>query len=50
MTLESWVKNSWLERQASDAEEIGRLLVRVVLIYGALALEPQARVPSCNWS
>ena len=26
MTLESWVKNSWLERQASDAEEIGRLL------------------------
>jgi hypothetical protein len=26
MTLEIWVKNSWLERQASDAEEIGRLL------------------------
>jgi hypothetical protein len=26
MTLESWVKNSWLERQASDAEEIRRLL------------------------
>jgi hypothetical protein len=24
MSLESWVKNSWLERRASDAVEIGR--------------------------
>lgn len=26
MTLENWVKNIWLEKRASDAEEIGRLL------------------------
>jgi hypothetical protein len=26
MTLENWVKNSWLEKRASDCEEIGRLL------------------------
>lgn len=26
MTLEAWVKNIWLERRASDREEIGRLL------------------------
>lgn len=26
MTLENWVKNSWLEHQPSDAAEIGRLL------------------------
>lgn len=26
MTLENWVKNSWLEKRASDREEIGRLL------------------------
>ena len=26
MTLENWVKNSWLEQQPSDAAEIGRLL------------------------
>jgi len=26
MTLETWVKNSWLERRASDREEIDRLL------------------------
>jgi len=26
MTLENWVKNTWLEKRASDAEEIGRLL------------------------
>jgi len=24
MTLENWVKNSWLEKRASDREEIGR--------------------------
>src|SRR5215471_15769640 len=27
MTLETWVKNIWLEKRASDREEIGRLLV-----------------------
>jgi len=26
MTLESWVKNIWLEKRDSDCEEIGRLL------------------------
>ena len=26
MTLENWVRNSWLEKRASDAAEIGRLL------------------------
>jgi hypothetical protein len=26
MSFESWVKNSWLERLQSDAEEIARLL------------------------
>jgi len=26
MTLENWVKNSWLEKRASDRQEIGRLL------------------------
>jgi len=26
MTLENWVKNSWLEKRDSDREEIGRLL------------------------
>ena len=26
MTLENWVKNSWLEKRTSDREEIGRLL------------------------
>jgi hypothetical protein len=26
MTLENWVKNSWLEKRESDAEEIDRLL------------------------
>ena len=26
MALENWVKNSWLEKRASDREEIGRLL------------------------
>ena len=26
MSLENWVKNSWLERRDSDAEEIARLL------------------------
>jgi hypothetical protein len=26
MTLENWVKNSWLEKRASDREEVGRLL------------------------
>lgn len=26
MTLETWVKNSWLEKRATDREEIGRLL------------------------
>jgi len=26
MTLENWVKNTWLEKRVSDREEIGRLL------------------------
>jgi hypothetical protein len=26
MTLETWVKNTWLEKRGSDREEIGRLL------------------------
>lgn len=26
MTLETWVKNAWLEKRGSDREEIGRLL------------------------
>lgn len=26
MTLENWVKNTWLEKRLSDREEIGRLL------------------------
>ena len=26
MTLETWVKNTWLEMRGSDREEIGRLL------------------------
>jgi hypothetical protein len=26
MSLENWVKNSWLERRDSDAAEIARLL------------------------
>jgi hypothetical protein len=26
MSLENWVKNSWLEKRTSDATEIGRLL------------------------
>jgi len=26
MTLENWVRNSWLEKRASHAAEIGRLL------------------------
>ena len=26
MTLETWVKNTWLEKRTSDHEEIGRLL------------------------
>lgn len=27
MSLENWVKNSWLEKRHSDAQEITRLLV-----------------------
>lgn len=26
MSYENWVKNSWLDKQSSDREEIGRLL------------------------
>jgi hypothetical protein len=26
ITLENWVKNSWLEKRASDRDEIARLL------------------------
>jgi hypothetical protein len=29
MTLENWVKNSWLEKRPSDQEEISRLLAVV---------------------
>ena len=53
MTLETWVKNSWLEKRASDREEIARLLaladVQLGLAYDAIRISATAALRAAGY-